>query len=481
MLLILQYWNGIIFIIIIIVIIIMKFYNRERELEVLKNFWNAKNASLCIIYGRRGIGKTCLLIKFSETVDKVIYIGIPEGEWKIIAESIAQQLSLPKYYVFSRFEELLEYFLTISSKEKVLVIIDEFQRIVDAIPEASSILQQYWDLKLSNSFIKLILCGSSVGMMFKETLSHSAPLYGRTSSVIHLKPFKYLEFRQIFDNLSERDIITLYAIFGGTPSHFKFINPEDRLEENILKILDPSMYLFHEPRLILSQETRSPERYLSILLSIAKGKCSHVEIANEIGIKATSLPQYLKVLEEMDLIARVTPVTEDAWRSKLGRYKIIDPFYRFWAKYVFPFEHMLEIGETDEVLNKVISDLSEIVAPIFEDIVREIVARTGIFGKFLKLGSWWNRRGDEIDIVGFKRNEVWLGEIKWCKIGKEDVLKVKNFPQKLRTKGEIHLFIVSGKDASKTVSNLANELNIKIITLNNIINYIKKIEGKQTI
>ena len=178
--------NGIIFIIIIIVIIIMKFYNRERELEILKNFWNAKNASLGIIYGRRGIGKTCLLIKFSETVDKVIYIGIPEGEWKIIAESITQQLSLPKYYVFSRFEELLEYFLTISSKEKVLVIIDEFQRIVDAIPEASSILQQYWDLKLSNSFIKLILCGSSVGMMFKETLSHSAPLYGRTSSVIHL-------------------------------------------------------------------------------------------------------------------------------------------------------------------------------------------------------------------------------------------------------------------------------------------------------
>ncbi len=79
--------------IIIIMIIIMneelKFYDREEELEILRDFWREDKAGICVVYGRRGIGKTRLLVEFSKTVDRHIYISIPEGEWSIIAESIA--------------------------------------------------------------------------------------------------------------------------------------------------------------------------------------------------------------------------------------------------------------------------------------------------------------------------------------------------------------------------------------------------------
>ncbi len=317
--------------------------------------------------------------------------------------------------------------------------------------------------------------------MFKETLSYSAPLYGRVSRIIHLEPLSYMKFRQILAGVPEKRKIELFAIFGGTPSHFIFIDPKASLEENVRKILDPTSYLFHEPYLILSQETRTPERYLSILLSIAKGKTTLVEIANYIGIKATSLPQYLRVLEEMDLIRREVPATDEPWRSKLGRYKISDPFYRFWTTYVFPHRHIIETGSTVELVRRIMDDLPQFVSPVFEDAMRDIIVRSDIFGTFLRFGAWWDRKGNEIDFVGIKRNEVWIGEFKWGDVSKNDITKLLQKANLLNIKGEQKLFMISGKTPSPSVQSLADELNVKILTLEEISRYLdEKQKGETT-
>ena len=37
------------------------FIDRQKELITLQEFWDSDSAELCIVYGRRGIGKTTLL------------------------------------------------------------------------------------------------------------------------------------------------------------------------------------------------------------------------------------------------------------------------------------------------------------------------------------------------------------------------------------------------------------------------------------
>ncbi len=57
---------------------------------------------------------------------------------------------------------------------------------------------------------------------------------------------------------------------------------------------------------------------------------------------------------------------------------------------------------------------SDFTARVFEDIAREMVVKKEFFEAEL-IGSWWNRRGDEIDIVALNesKKEVLFGEVKW--------------------------------------------------------------------
>jgi len=50
----------------------------------------------------------------------------------------------------------------------------------------------------------LILCGSSIAMMESEVLAHKAPLYGRRTGQILLKPFSFYEASEFFSGLSLR-------------------------------------------------------------------------------------------------------------------------------------------------------------------------------------------------------------------------------------------------------------------------------------
>ena len=44
-------------------------------------------------------------------------------------------------------------------------------------------------------------------------------------------------------------------------------------------------------------------------------------------------------LEELQLIRKEVPVTEEnPEKSRKGLYKIVDPFFNFWFKYIFPFK-----------------------------------------------------------------------------------------------------------------------------------------------
>lgn len=53
-------------------------------------------------------------------------------------------------------------------KEKILMVIDEFQYVVSANPTFISRLQRLIDLKLTNRKLMIILCGSAVSFFGKS-------------------------------------------------------------------------------------------------------------------------------------------------------------------------------------------------------------------------------------------------------------------------------------------------------------------------
>ncbi|MBS7644252.1 ATP-binding protein [Candidatus Bathyarchaeota archaeon] len=151
------------------------------------------------------------------------------------------------------------------------------------------------------------------------------PLYGRRTATLKIEPIKFLDLFKWFKKYSAEELVMIYGSFGGTPAYLEYVDENLSVEENIVeKILSKCSPLHDEPEMLLMEEIRAPQRYMDILSAISVGKNTVSEIADRTGLSRENTTTYLKTLEILDLIERVTPVTEP--ETKRGLYRIKDPF-----------------------------------------------------------------------------------------------------------------------------------------------------------
>ena len=399
----------------------MQFINRERELSALKKFWQGKNAQLIVIYGKRRVGKTELIKQFIREKPHIYFLAqkINEHEnLKLLGEAVGEYFDndILKRKGFENWKWVFEY-LRKNVKERTVFFIDEFPYLAEANKGISSVFQSGWDEYLKNTPVFLILCGSSISMMEDEVLSYKAPLYGRRTGQIFLKPFPFFEAKKFYPNTSFARCLGLYSIAGGNPSYLKIFNPRLSLEANIKRnILQPEAFLYNEVEFILREELREPRNYFAILKAIALGRNKISEIVNETGLPKGILHKYLFILEDIHIIQKEVSVTEkNPLKSRKGIYKLQDQFFKFWFKYILPNKGNIEEGRVDLVLKKIKDDFNLMVSENYENAAKEVINNhKSRFFPINKIGRWWDRN-EEIDIVVLneEENKILFGEVKW--------------------------------------------------------------------
>jgi len=87
---------------------------------------------------------------------------------------------------------------------------------------------------------------------------------------------------------------------------------------------------------------------------------------------------------------------------------------KFWFRFVYPNISFLEMGKNELVMKRVKEEFPNYRGKAVEDIVREMMSRRLPFEP-TSIGSWWNRKGEEIDFVALneRTGEIVFGEIKW--------------------------------------------------------------------
>ncbi len=404
---------------------VREFYDRENELALLKDKYKHQNEGiLLVMYGRRRVGKTELIKEFLKELpqkDKFyFYVDISGKQETLNSLSAAVQEQLGETIVFKEWDYFLDYIHHKSESGKFLLIMDEFQRFLDTSPEFITKLQNRWDSKLRHNKLMIILVGSSIGMMQRITESRAGALYGRAVR-IKISPFRYVDFRLMFKELSESEKIERFAIFGGTPY---YLSKTKKFDTNLYAISDlilkKSGELSEEPRTLMeSENVRVYAQYNSILYSIASGKETLKAISDFTKIPLTTIPAYVQRLDELlDLVTKYDPVLG---KERLGRYRIKDNFFKFWYKFIFPNQTALNLGNDKLVLKTIEADLNGYVGRIFEDVVKELLILhlnkkiKGIEINFENIGSWWDRNGNEIDLVAYNEREkkLLVGEVKW--------------------------------------------------------------------
>lgn len=405
----------------------MHFVNRNVELNTLEKEYQRSDASLVIIYGRRRVGKTELIRHFIKDKPALYFLATEEAEamnresFKNLAADFLDN-DLLRQSSISRWEVIFQQLVKENNHQRIIIVIDEFQYIGKNNPAFLSVFQRIWDTILSKANIMVILCGSLVSMMMSQTLNYDAPLYGRRTAQIRLRPINFSHYHDFFaEQLSEEELIKRYSITGGIPKYIEMFQAGADLQAVISKnLLTPSCYLFDEPTFLLQKEVTEIGSYFSILRIIAAGNHKPSKIAALLQQKQTNLPRYLKVLIELDLLEREVPVTENnPAKSKKGLYQIKDNFLRFWFQFIYPNRSYLEMGQTTVVMNRLAKNfIDNQVSFVYEQICREKLWQMSAEGKFSclleKIGRWWDNT-HEIDVVGLSETDklLVLGECKY--------------------------------------------------------------------
>jgi len=401
----------------------MRFVGRTRELAVLNTQWRRRDAQLLVITGKRRVGKTYLLNRWLRGKSGVYYLADrrPErDQLRELAKRLGAHFQDP-FVAAKGFEDWLEVFAYLKGKvtRRFALVIDEYPYLAANNPATSSLFQKGWDETLHALPIYLVLCGSSIAMMVSETLAQQAPLYGRRTGDLLIRPLDFADVcRFLPRTLAFEERVQVYATLGGMPGYltqFDLVGAD--LEFNIREqILTPGRFLFREVEYLLSEELREPRTYLAILAAIAQGKRKFGEIVNATKLPPTAPKGYLDTLEQLQLVEREVPVTEPMpHKSKKSFYGLQDPFVALWFELVYPYRSELELGILQPSIDRFRKALPQIMGRAYERIARETIRQAADLPfPAHRVGRWWDHQ-QEIDIVGLNAdvNGLLLGEAKW--------------------------------------------------------------------
>lgn len=396
------------------------FVNREQELEHLRKLYERDTATLGVVWGRRRMGKTTLAIESIRDRDDAVYYQATRGTAdQQIASFIDDAAAV--YPSITRIREAWEPLFGFLAEQNAIVIIDEFPYLVEQTDALPSILQRVWDHTAKNTATTFVLTGSAIGMMHEYALEGTAPLYGRVAKnpngEIEVGPLRFAAAMEFFPEYEPAEQVMTYGVFGGTPEYLRAVTDHESLEENVTRtLLQRSGGLHEEPENVLHRELDEVDRYFAILKSLAEGNRVTNEIAQGAGINSSSIGYYLNRLKDLRIIERHYPVTVDPARSRKGRYKILDPHFRFWFRFVYGRTARYEVYGEDAYTDLIEPELPAFVSGTFEHLCqRAVLYAFGDEYRFVEEpGNWWDGDGSEIDIVAPTSEETLLvGEAKF--------------------------------------------------------------------
>ena len=403
----------------------MQLIGREKELDSLKEFFSTNKAELIFVSGPRRVGKTTLLMNFIETNGGIYLLSRDTtlidnlGRFSSV---ISQELNdeLIRVNPLLSWDAFFEYLSRL--RGRVLVVLDEFPYLLKSSPDLPSILQSWWDMKLNRTQIMLVLMGSSVAMM-EKLAEYKSPIYGRRTGQIRLNPFGYSEVPKFLPEYKDEDNAIVYGILGGMPAYLRSFDGNHSVWENLKnKYLSSSSVLYIDPIFVLRDELDEPRRYFAIMESISKGKNTISEISDTTGLPSSILSKYLSVLIDLGLVKRFLPFG----MRRNGRYFIVDNYFDFWFRFIYPNADLIESGRSEQVLEIIKNDLNHYMGKIYERIVREYLSRT-----LIDVAPLWFH-DIEIDLVGKDMDgSVTVAEVRWSDLTERDVSREL---EKLRNK-----------------------------------------------
>lgn len=396
-----------------------KFYNREIQLNKLRDTSSnivASKGRLSVVVGRRRVGKTRLLNEaFSvDSVDKNNYLYLfisRKSEAALVDEfvTIIKNKFEAKFFQPKCLKDIFEYLFHYATTQPLTLVVDEFQDIEKVNSSLFSDLQNLWDSYKNTTMMHFVCCGSLYSLMTKIFKGDKQPLLNRDDYFFKIQPLSPSFIKQVMvdqNSYSAEKLLVWWCLSGGIPKYLEWLvnipNANGCIEgdnanvETIFgHLISNGSPLIKEGVHRLVEDFGSEHRsYFDVLGAIANGYTSRARIESYLNIGIGTILQNLE--SDFDIIAKMRPISSKE-TSRDVRYKIVDPFLRFWFRFIYSNRSAIEM-ENFEYIKKVIKrDFDTFSGLELEALCEAILIESK---QFNRIGSYWDNKGEnEIDIV----------------------------------------------------------------------------------
>jgi len=412
------------------------FIGREAQLQRLDALLSrvtadegARPGRAVLIRGRRRVGKSRLVEEFVERAGLPYVFFTASGrstaeELRLFAQEVAGS-NLPAAAVFrdvqvASWDAALRLLAGALPDGGSVVVIDELPYLTNSDPGFEGTLQKMFDRELSRSRVLLLGIGSDLAMM--ETLNaYGRPFYQRATEMV-VPPLSPAEVGAML-KLGAADAFDAFLVTGGLPLICDEWTRGLSLSEYLGAALDdPTSALLVSAERALAAEFPVEAQARAVLSAIGSGERTFTNIGRAAGdLQQGSLNRSLKVLLDKRVVEQDQPLSvKPGARDK--RYRVADPYLRFWLTFLGPHMAEVERGRGDRVLARIQTSWTSwrgrAIEPLLRESLNRALVETPLLGEGI-VGGYWTRTNDpEIDIVIADRQPVakailGVGSIKW--------------------------------------------------------------------
>lgn len=412
------------------------FVGRARELAELQGFLDRLTDSRAgdrpgkalLVRGRRRVGKSRLVEEFLERsgVPSVYFTASaqsPDRELTLFAEAVASS-NLPGADLFrdltpGTWEAALGLFASaVPEKAPSVLVIDELPYLTTSDPSIEGTLQKMFDRVISRRPVLVIGIGSDLSMM--EALNeYGRPFHQRANEM--LVPALAPSETALMLGLSGPEALDAYLVTGGLPliaDEWPTGMPMWEYLSSALSSSTSALVVSGERMLAAEFPHRTQAR--EVLTAIGSGETTFANIGQRAGgLQSTPLTRALSTLREKRIVSMDQPLSTS--RSKVPRYRVTDPYLRFWLAFIGPAMPEIERGAHERVLARLRTSWPSWRGRAIEPVLRAGVARMGASGPAGAtgaVGAYWTRTNEpEIDLVIADaqpaKHILGVGSIKW--------------------------------------------------------------------
>ena len=322
------------------------FAGREEETAVLTELLQNSKAELVAILGRRRVGKTYLVKEVFKDHLNFHFTGIKDADKKTVLAEFTQKITalastkkiaVPQNWM-DAFRLLKTYLLSIKSKKKKVVFLDEFPWMDNHRAGFLPAFEFFWNDWAVDQNIIIILCGSSTSWMIKNVLNNKGGLHNRITKYINLAPFTLRETKQLLAAkgipLPHYEIIQLYMALGGVPYYLNEIKKGESAIQSIDRILfSEKSTLKNEFQNLYRALFDNYENYETIVkvLSTKRKGLTRKQIIDASNItNGGGLSRMLTELEESSFIKSFLPFNKE---KKDTLYRLVDEYSVFYYQF----------------------------------------------------------------------------------------------------------------------------------------------------